>query len=124
MMMIVIMMMVMMMITRVCRRFYFLAWEPELWERIVFSEDSIDVDRALKSTFQLVQRNGVSLAASVRRISLSGCARLTDRGLALIARRCPRLEELEVQWCAGVTNGGLLDLTQRCPGLTHLDVTG
>ena len=122
--MILIMMMVMMIITRVCRRFYFLAWEPELWERIVFSEDSIDVDRALKTTFQLVQRNGVSLAASVRRISLSGCARLTDRGLALIARRCPRLEELEVQWCAGVTNGGLLDLTQRCPGLTHLDVTG
>ena len=111
-------------VTRVCRRFYFLAWEPELWERIVFSEDSIDVDRALKTTFQLVQRNGVSLAASVRRISLSGCGRLTDRGLALIARRCPRLEELEVQWCAGVTNGGLLDLTQRCPGLHHLDVTG
>ena len=90
----------------------------------MFSEDSIDVDRALKTTFQLVQRNGVSLAASVRRISLSGCGRLTDRGLALIARRCPRLEELEVQWCAGVTNGGLLDLTQRCPGLHHLDVTG
>ena len=54
-------------VTRVCRRFYFLAWEPELWERIVFSEDSIDVDRALKTTFQLVQRNGVSLSASVQK---------------------------------------------------------
>ena len=40
---------------RVCRRFYFLAWEPELWERLSFlGEENLDIDRALKTTFQLV----------------------------------------------------------------------
>ena len=111
-------------VARVCRRFYFLAWEPELWERISFNEESLDVDRALKSTFQLVARNGVSLASTVKRISLSGSSRLTDRGLALIARRCQLLQELEIQLCTNVTNGGVLDLTSRCHHLHHLDVSG
>jgi len=111
-------------VARVCRRFYFLAWEPELWERICFNEDTLDVDRALKTTFQLVSRNGVSLVNTVKNISLSGCSRLTDRGLAIIARRCHILEELEIQFCPNVTNGGLLDLTSRCKQLNHLDVSG
>ena len=111
-------------VARVCRRFYFLAWEPELWQRISFSEEHVDVDRALKTTFQLVTRNGVSLSATVKKISLSGSSRLTDRGLALIARRCQHLEELEIQYCVNVTNGGLLDLTSRCSKLNHLDVSG
>ena len=32
-------------VARVCRRFYFLAWEPELWEKISFTEEHVDVDR-------------------------------------------------------------------------------
>ena len=111
-------------VARVCRRFYFLAWEPELWQRISFNEESLDVDRALKTTFQLVARNGVSLANTVKRISLSGSTKLTDRGLALIARRCQLLQELEIQVCPSVTNGGVLDLTSRCHHLNHLDVSG
>lgn len=112
-------------VARVCRRFYFLAWEPELWERISFlGEESLDIDRALKTTFQLVSRNGVSLPTTVRSLALSGCSRLTDRGLALVARRCHLLQELEIQSCPRVTNGGLLDLTSRCPQLNHLDVQG
>ena len=83
-----------------------------------------------------VSRNGVSLSSTVRAISLSGCSRLTDRGLALVARRCHLLQvcfllqeqldnpdqELEIQACPLVTNGGLLDLTSRCHHLNHLDV--
>ena len=43
-------------LSRVCRRFYFLAWEPELWERLSFlGEEDLDIDRALKTTFQLVR---------------------------------------------------------------------
>ena len=111
-------------VARVCRRFYFLAWEPELWQRISFNEESLDVDRALKTTFQLVARNGVSLANTVKKISLTGSTKLTDRGLALIARRCQLLQELELQVCPSVTNGGVLDLTSRCHHLNHLDVSG
>ena len=95
-----------------------------------------------------MSRNGVSLSSTVRAISLSGCSRLTDRGLALVARRCHLLQvclpqtskiylrvlmfqnlfdtvliqELEIQACPLVTNGGLLDLTSRCHHLNHLDV--
>ena len=82
---------------RTCRRFYFLAWEPELWARIVFTEETKDTDRALKTTLALAARNGVCVSAAVRRVSLSGCGRLTDRGLALVARRCQLLEQLEVR---------------------------
>jgi len=112
-------------VARVCRRFYFLAWEPELWQRLSFTDDAeLDVDRALKTTFQLVARNGVNLPSTVRAIHLSGCSRLTDRGLALIARRCSLLLELELQNCLNITNGGLLDLTTRCQQLHHLDISG
>ena len=95
------------------------------------------------SSCSKVSRNGVSLSSTVRAISLSGCSRLTDRGLALVARRCHLLQvcfpqtskislrdlfdtvliqELEIQACPLVTNGGLLDLTSRCHHLNHLDV--
>ena len=84
-------------VARTCRRFYFLAWEPELWARIVFTEETKDTDRALKTTLALAARNGVCVSAAVRRVSLSGCGRLTDRGLALVARRCQLLEQLEVR---------------------------
>ena len=68
--------------------------------------------------------NGGHGAASVTSVHLGGCARTTDRALALVARNCPRLSRLELQRCRGVTNGGILDLVTRCPHLQHLDLTG
>ena len=111
-------------VARVCRRFYFLAWEPVLWQRVLFTGETLDADRALKMVFQLLTRNGVTVSATVENIILSGCSRLTDRGLAIVARRCPALKHLNIQHCSNVTNGGLLDLTSRCSTLNHLDVTG
>ena len=57
---------------------------------------------------QVVAKNGVNLATTVKCFVLNGCSRLTDRGLALIARRCKSLEQLNVQYCTEITNGGLL----------------
>lgn len=111
-------------VARVCRRFYFLAWEPELWKRVLFTGEIMDADRALKMVFQLLTRNGVTVSNTVENIVLSGCSKLTDRGLAIVARRCPSLKMLHLQHCINVTNGGLLDLTTRCASLNHLDVTG
>jgi hypothetical protein len=34
--------------------------------------------------------------------------RLTDRGLAIVARRCRSLQQLHLQFCPEITNGGLL----------------
>ena len=44
----------------------------------------------------------------MKTLNLSGCSGLTDRGLALVARRCKLLEQLQLQACTLVTNGGLL----------------
>ena len=82
----------------------------------------IETDRAVKSILEVISRNGG--LASIQRIDLGSSSRLTDRGLAMLARRCPGLTQLEIQHCHAVTNGGLLDLVSRCQMLDHLDVTG
>ena len=120
--------------SRVSRRFYFLAWEPELWREIALTGGGrIDADLALRTIMRLLSRNsaagGSPTAPSnklpcVESLSLGGCQRLTDRGLAIVARRCPQLRRLEVQYCGNITNGGIMDLVTKCTYLDHLDVSG
>ena len=44
--------------TRVNRRFYFLSWEPDLWQSVVLDGDQkTDTDLALKTIFRLLSRN-------------------------------------------------------------------
>ena len=113
--------------SRVSRRFYFLAWEPELWNRIELTNHPdgrlIDADLALKTIIRLLSRNS-NKHNNLDSVDLTGCQRLTDRGLAILARRCPNLTRLEVQQCPNITNGGLMDLLTKCPLVDHLDVTG
>ena len=113
--------------SRISRRFYFLAWEPELWSDIVLEGGyQIDADLALKTIIRLLSRNAglPNKQYSLVSLVLNGCQRLTDRGLAIVARRCPHLTKLEIQHCINITNGGLMDLVTKCPLLDHLDVTG
>ena len=113
--------------SRISRRFYFLAWEPELWSDIVLEGGfQIDADLALKTIIRLLSRNAglPNKQHSLNSLILNGCQRLTDRGLAIVARRCPHLTKLEIQYCTNITNGGLMDLVTKCPMLDHLDVTG
>jgi F-box/leucine-rich repeat protein 7 len=106
----------------VSRRFYFLTWEPELWTSITLVGENTDVDLALKTVMRLLARN--SSKHSTQTLNLNGCARLTDRGLAIIARTCPQLIRLEVQGCINITNGGLMDLVSKCHRIDHLDISG
>ena len=108
--------------SRVCRRFYFLAWDPELWAEISLTGETTDADLALKTVMRLLARNSVK--HSPQSMTLNGCSRLTDRGLAIIARTCPQLRRLEIQNCVNVTNGGLMDLVSKCQLVDHLDVSG
>ena len=67
-------------------------------------DDNSDYDTDINVTIMVIQtqnntlnlfkvsRNGVALSSTVKAISLSGCSRLTDRGLALVARRCHLLQ--------------------------------
>ena len=113
--------------SRVSRRFYFLAWEPELWREISLASGGarVDADLALRTILRLLSRNAAAKPSCVvEALSLGGCARLTDRGLAIVARRCPRLRRLEAQYCGNLTNGGVMDLVTKCAYLEHLDVSG
>ena len=116
------------MTSRVCRRFYLLSWEPSLWKSITLSGSTCNVDLGLKTIFRILARQSgksvVSGPLNVENLSLGGCVRLTDRGLAIVARRCPNIRSLEIQCCSKITNSGISDLVTKCPLLDHLDVTG
>ena len=109
--------------SRVNRRFYFLSWHPELWNSVnLTGESELDTDLALKTIFRILSRN--SGRHGLEKLVLNGCERLTDRGLAIVARTCPNLSRLEIQHCVNITSGGLMDLVTKCQMLDHLDVTG
>ena len=99
-----------------------MAWDPELWAEISLTGETTDADLALKTVMRLLARNSVK--HSPQSMTLNGCSRLTDRGLAIIARTCPQLRRLEIQNCVNVTNGGLMDLVSKCQLVDHLDVSG
>lgn len=112
--------------SRISRRFYFISWEPELWKSIVLNGEKLDADLALKTIFRLLSRNSAATHKhhGLEKLVLNGCCRLTDRGLAIVARTCPNLGRLEIQHCVNITSGGLMDLVTKCQMLDHLDVTG
>ncbi|GIY47002.1 hypothetical protein CDAR_57241 [Caerostris darwini] len=89
---------------RVCRRWYFLVWEPQLWTSVTLGGERIQVDRGLKTLFRLLCRDSPTLCLTVERINLSGCSRLTDKGLATIALKCPELKVLELKGCTWVSS--------------------
>ena len=62
--------------------------------------------------------------ASVERVSLRGCAAVTDAGLRSVSVTCGGLRRLELRGCPRVTNAGLDEVLESCPALLHLDVAG
>ncbi|GFS54601.1 hypothetical protein TNIN_131281 [Trichonephila inaurata madagascariensis] len=109
---------------RVCRRWYFLVWEPQLWTSVTLSGERIQVDRGLKTLFRLLCRDSPTLCLTVERIHLSGCSKLTDKGLATIALKCPELKVLELRGCSWISSRGVTDIVSRCHSLEKLDLTG
>jgi len=112
---------------RVCRRFYFLAWEPTLWRNINFSGgETLDADFAIESVLKLLARDtgGSEVCSVVDRIVLNNSFRLTDIGLSVISRRCPELRKLELRNCREVTNFGVQSIASRCTSLSSLNLSG
>ena len=110
--------------SRVCSRWYRLSWDPLLWKRIVINSDKINVDKALKYLTKRLSYNTPTVCVIVERIILSGCERLSNKGLHTIAKRCPELRHLEIQGCANVTNDSLFEIASYCVNLEYLDATG
>ncbi|XP_013384148.1 F-box/LRR-repeat protein 7-like isoform X1 [Lingula anatina] len=109
---------------RVCKRWYTLVWEPSLWTQITINNEIANIDRALKFLTRRLSYNTPHVCIMVEKINMNSCERLTDKGLHLIAKRCPELRHLEIQGCANITNLALFEVVSRCTNLEHLNVTG
>ncbi|KAL7874144.1 hypothetical protein SRHO_G00051140 [Serrasalmus rhombeus] len=109
---------------RVCRRWYNLAWDPRLWRIIRLTGESLYADRALKILTHRLCQDTPNVCLTLETVVTSGCRRLSDRGLHVVAQSCPELRHLEVSGCYNVSNEAVFDVVSRCPNLEHLDVSG
>lgn len=110
---------------KVCRRFDVIVWTPALWRTIQLEGEHISGDRAIRGVLrQLCGQGRTGACPSVERVYLSDGAKITDKGLLLLARRCPELTHLKIQGSTAVTNNAFFEVLNRCVNLQHLDVTG
>ncbi|KAI1289534.1 F-box/LRR-repeat protein 7 [Halotydeus destructor] len=138
---------------RVSRRWYYLTWDPFLWNSIVFSECNLNLDKCLRTIFKLLSRDvycrqrpsllpadhhndqdtGLTLRSNgsgnpvplaVTSVRVDNSFTLTDRSLMLIARRCSELSVLQLRSCPNVSDLGLSEIMARCSELRRLELTG
>lgn len=109
---------------RVCRRWYNLAWDPRLWSAVRLTGELLNADRALKVLTNRLCQDTPNVCLTLETVVVSGCRRLSDRGLRVIAQCCPELRRLEVAGCYHVSNDAVFDVVSQCPNLEHLDVSG
>lgn len=138
--------------SRVCRRWYYLTWDPYLWRSITFSDSNLNLDKGLRAVLRLLSRDAYcrhkptyslgddldhyltttsskssasrSVPLPVEVIRVDGSFTLTDRGLSLLARKCGDLRSLYMRGCPNATDAGLTELMSKCAQLERLDVTG
>ncbi|XP_016401732.1 F-box/LRR-repeat protein 7-like [Sinocyclocheilus rhinocerous] len=109
---------------RVCHRWYNLTWDPRLWSTIRLTGELLNADRALKVLTHRLCQDTPNVCLALETVVASGCRRLSDRGLRVVAQCCPELRRLEVAGCYNVSNEAVFDVVSQCPNLEHLDVSG
>ena len=76
-----------------------------------------------RSTHRLCQ-DTPNVCLTLETVVVSGCRRLTDRGLHMVAQCCPELRRLEVAGCYNISNEAVFEVVSRCPNLEHLNLSG
>ncbi|KAJ3611761.1 hypothetical protein NHX12_021775 [Muraenolepis orangiensis] len=109
---------------RVSRRWYNLAWDPRLWASIRLTGELLHADRALRILTRRLCQDTPNVCLTLETVVVSGCKRLTDRGLYVLAQCCPELRRLEVAGCYNVSNEAVFEVVSRCPNLEHLNLAG
>ena len=110
---------------RVCKRWKSLVWEPQLWRIIKLSGENVSGDNAVRSVLRrLCGQNTTGACPTVEKVLLSDGARITDKGLMQLSRRCTELTHLQLHGCSAVTNNAIFELVTKCTNLQHLDLTG
>ena len=108
----------------VCKKWYELIWNPCLWSHIVIDNQALDIDRGIRCLTTALSYDELKVCLIIESIDLTGCHRLTDRGLYLIAARCPKLKELILDGCREVTNIAIFEIVSRCIDLESLSLSG
>lgn len=119
-------------VSRVCRRWYNVAWHPSLWRTITLSGERMCGDVAVRSILRRLcvgggggqNQNGGGYCSSIRQLFVCEGAKITDKGLTLLSRRCPQLTHVQLHNCPSLTDSSVCELVSRCPSIQHLDVTG
>ncbi|CAG9855149.1 unnamed protein product [Phyllotreta striolata] len=110
---------------QVCRRFDILAWTPTLWRIITIEDDHVSGDKAIRCVLrQLCGQGKTGACPNVERIHITSGAKLSEKSLLLLARRCPELTHLQLHACTNLTNSIIHEIVTRCTNLQHLDITG
>ncbi|KAL1493344.1 hypothetical protein ABEB36_011416 [Hypothenemus hampei] len=110
---------------QVCRRFDTLVWTPCLWRVITLDQENVNGDKAIKGVLrQLCGQDRTGACPCVEKIHVTNGAKISDRSLLLLAKRCPELSDLQLHGCTNITNNALFEIATRCTNLQHLDVTG
>lgn len=111
--------------SRVCRRWYNLAWDPSLWSTIILHGERICADKAIKSILRRLCGQGQNGSCpGVKQLFIYDGAKITDKGLTSLSRRCPELTHVQLQNCPTLTDSSISELVTRCPCIQRLDLTG
>eukprot|EP01135_Chromosphaera_perkinsii_P005275 Nk52_evm1s331 gene=Nk52_evmTU1s331 len=107
----------------VCRRFYELSLNQNLWRQVDLSgvSDSL-TDKDVDFGMQIVQRRVGG--ECINYIDLSYCEGLTDASLSTVCSTCPRIHTLSVNGCHKLTDKGMENLVQLGESLTCLNISG
>ncbi|KAK9508837.1 hypothetical protein O3M35_006298 [Rhynocoris fuscipes] len=107
---------------RVCRRWETLAWDPSLWTSLTLTGENLSGDKAIRCIVRrLCSAQG---RAGLKKVMLSEGAWMTDKGVVMLARRCPELTHVQLHGCSAITDTALFELVTRATNLHHLDITG
>lgn len=110
---------------RVCKRWEAIAWEPQLWRIIKLSGENLCGDKAVRGVLRKLCGQGTTGACpTVERVLFSDGAKITDKGLTQLSRRCTEITHLQLHGCSAVTNNAIFELVTKCMNLQHLDLTG
>ncbi|KAJ8311739.1 hypothetical protein KUTeg_011094, partial [Tegillarca granosa] len=100
---------------RVCRTWYQLSLDPELWRRIDLRRQERVTDSALVTL--------TSYSDRVTYLDLTDTKELSCEGTMKVAEGCPDLVELQLTQCIKITDNSIIELTVGCPLLEHLILT-
>eukprot|EP00250_Pteridium_aquilinum_P004190 c14419_g1_i1 orf=152-1207(-) len=60
----------------------------------------------------------------IQSINLNACQKITDLGLEVVARSCPKLKCFSIYWNLRITDAGVEALVRNCKDLTMLNLSG